>query len=141
MATTTISLGLSSSNLTSNKINLSTSFNVTSDGAVGLVETSGLTREKLPATTDTVVIDASDYSLSQESQLGYVLIRNLSTAPAAPVFTDSVIIKIVDGANSNVLGHLAGGQSAIFPFSAESDIVLNADIVDTYVEYIIVHAG
>jgi len=140
MAKTTIRLSIGSSDLTSDDFNLSAGFNVTSDGTTGLSLTTGLARTKI-GTSATTIADASTFSNSGESQLAYIFIKNLSTNISSVVFTDSIIIKVSDGSNHLTLGHLAGGQSIILPYSADNDITLTADTADTYIEYMLVHAG
>ena len=136
MGKTTVRNIISSNNITSDPFSISNSFDVTSDGTTGLDLTTGLARIKVPA-SDFTLIDASDYTNSGESQLAYIYIKNFSTNAATPVFTDSIAIKV----GTAVLGHVAGGQSVILPYSADNDLVVTADTVDTIVEYMLIHAG
>ena len=131
---------MASSDLTSDAFSLAGAFNITTDGSTGLDLTTGLTRTKI-GTSATIIADASTFSNTGESQLAYLFIKNFSSTPASVTFTDSIIIDVSDGSNHNVLGHLAGGQSIILPFSADNDIRLTADTADTVVEYMLVHAG
>ena len=136
MAKTTVRTIISSNNITSDPFSISNSFDITSDGTIGLDLTSGLARIKVPA-SDYTLVDASDYTSTGESQLAYIYIKNFSTNATSPVFTDSVAIKV----GTAVLGHIAGGQSVILPYSADNDLVVTADTVDTVIEYMLVHAG
>jgi hypothetical protein len=143
MATTTVKNVISSNNITSDPFSISSSFNVTSDGTTGLDLTTGLSRIKIPA-SDHLLIDASDYTNTGESQLAYIYIKNFSSNVGTTVFTDSVAIKLdgnADGTPDATLGHLSGGQSVILPYSANSDIYLTADTADTVIEYMLIHAG
>ena len=140
MAKITASVGLGSSDLTSSPLSLNARFTLTTDGSAGLEETTGLTRIKI-GTSATTIADASDFGDTAESQLAYIYLKNFSTNTSTPVFTDSVIIKVSDGANHLTVGHLAGGQACLLPYSANNDITVTADIADTVLEYIIVHAG
>ena len=143
MPKTTVKNVISSNNITSDAFSISSSFDVTTDGTAGLDLTTGLSRVKVPA-SDHLLVDASDYTNTGESQLAYVYIKNFSSNTGTTVFTDSIAIKLdgnTDGTPDATLGYLAGGQSVILPFSAESDIYVTADTADTVVEFIIIHAG
>lgn len=143
MPKTTVKNVISSNNITSDAFSISSSFDVTTDGTAGLDLTTGLSRVKIPA-SDHLLVDASDYTNTGESQLAYVYIKNFSSNTGTTVFTDSIAIKLdgnTDGTPDATLGYLAGGQSVILPYSAESDIYVTADTADTVVEYILVHAG
>ena len=143
MPKTTVKNVISSNNITSDAFSISSSFDVTTDGTAGLDLTTGLSRVKIPA-SDYLLVDASDYTNTGESQLAYVYIKNFSSNTGTTVFTDSIAIKLdgnADGTPDATLGYLAGGQSVILPYSANSDIYVTADTADTVVEYILVHAG
>jgi hypothetical protein len=143
MAKTIVKNVISSNNITSDAFSISSQFDVTSDGTIGLDLTSGLARIKVPA-SDTLLIDASDYTNNGESQLAYLYIKNFSTNTTNTVFTDAVAIKLdgnADGTPDATLGYLAGGQSVILPYSADSDIYVTADTINTVIEYMIIHAG
>ncbi len=131
---------MASSDISSDAFTLSGGFNVTSDGTAGLDLLNGLTRTKIGITATTIA-DASLFTNTGEDQLAYLFIKNFSTTPTSPTFTDAVKISVDDGSAPLVLGYLAGGQSIILPFSADNDITLTADIADTVVEYCLVHAG
>lgn len=140
MAKTTVRTSISSNNITSDAFSIATSFDITTDGTAGLELTTGLTRTKI-GTSATTIADASDFSNTGEDQLAYLFIKNFSTNTSSTVFTDSVIIKVSDGSNHLTLGHLAGGQAVILPYSADNDITLTADVADTVVEYMLIHEG
>ena len=127
---------MSSLDLTSSAFSVATSFNLTTDGTAGLDESTGLVRKKVPASSETLLA-ASDFSNSGESQLGYVYIRNFSTNASSVVFADSIAITV----GTQKVGHLAGGQSAIIPFSADGDFKVTADTADTIIEYMYVNEG
>ena len=136
MPKTTVKLSMSSLDLTSSAFSVATSFNLTTDGTAGLDESTGLVRKKIPASLHTL-ISAADFSNSGESQLGYVFIKNFSTNASSTVFADSVAITV----GSQLVGHLAGGQSAIIPYSADGDFKVTADVVNTIIEFIYVNEG
>lgn len=136
MPKTTVKLSMSSLDLTSSAFSVATSFNLTTDGTAGLDESTGLVRKKIPASLHTLLA-AADFSNSGESQLGYVFIKNFSTNASSTVFADSVAITV----GSQLVGHLAGGQSAIIPYSADADFKVTADVVNTIVEFIYVNEG
>ena len=140
MATSTIKLSLNSDITTSN-VALGASFSLTTDGTAGLDLSTGLARVKI-GTSDEVLVDASDFDATGEDQLAYVFIKNLSTNPSSITFTEAVAIKLdgdADGTADATLGYLAGGQSIILPYSAESDIMVKADVADTVLEYIVIY--
>ena len=144
MAKTTIRNVISSNNITSDAFSINNNFDVTSDGTAGLDLTTGLARIKIGKSADELLIDASDYSSNGENQLAYLYIKNFSSTPSSVTFTDAVAIKLdgdADGTADATLGYIAGGQSVILPYSAESDIYLRADTADTVIEYMLVHAG
>jgi len=136
MPKTTVKLSMSSLDLTSSAFSVATSFNLTTDGTAGLDESTGLVRKKVPASLETLLASA-DFSNSGESQLGYVYIRNFSSNASSVVFADSIAITI----GTQKVGHLAGGQSAIIPFSADGDFKVTADTADTIIEYMYVNEG
>jgi hypothetical protein len=136
MPKTTVKLSMSSLDLTSSAFSVATSFNLTTDGTAGLDESTGLVRKKVPASSETLLA-SSDFSNSGESQLGYVYIRNFSTNASSVVFADSIAITV----GTQKVGHLAGGQSAIIPFSADGDFKVTADTADTIIEYMYVNEG
>lgn len=125
---------MSSSDLTSDPFTLTGSFNVTSDGTAGLDLTTGLTRTKI-GTSATTIVTSSDFANTGESQLAYIYIKNFSSNVSSTVFTDAILITVGTAA----LGYLAGGQSVILPYSADSDLKLTADTADTIIEYQLIH--
>ena len=125
---------MSSSDLTSDPFTLTGSFNVTSDGTAGLDLTTGLTRTKI-GTSATTIVASSGFSNTGESQLAYIYIKNFSSNVSSTVFTDAILITVGTAA----LGYLAGGQSVILPYSADSDLKLTADTADTVIEYQLIH--
>ena len=125
---------MASSDLTSDAFTLTGAFNVTSDGTAGLDLTTGLTRTKI-GTSITTIVSASDFTNTGEDQLAYIYIENFSSNVSSTVFTDAVLITVGTAA----LGYLAGGQSIILPYSAESDLKLTADTADTVIEYQLIH--
>ena len=140
MAKTTVRTTISSNNITSDAFSITSSFDITSDGTNGLDLTTGLTRTKI-GITPTTIVDASDFTNTGEDQLAYLFIKNFSSNVSSTVFNDSVIIKLDDSTNQLTLGHLAGGQSVILPYSADNDVTLTADTDDTVVEFMLIHAG
>ena len=141
MPKTTASVGLGSSDLTSNPLSLTARFALTTDGTAGLEETTGLPRIKVGTAATAIADERADFTNNGESQLAFIYIKNFSTNATTPVFTDSLIVKVSDGSNHLTLGHLAGGQACLLPYSANNDITITADVANTIVEYIIVHEG
>ena len=141
MAETTVRSSISSSNLTSDAFSITASFDLTTDGTAGLELTTGLTRTKI-GTSPVTIADGSTFTNNGENQLAYLFIKNFSSNVSSTVFDDSVKIEVSDGSSSHlVLGHLAGGQAVILPYSANNDIRLTADVTDTVVEFMLIHEG
>ena len=114
MATTTATLTLSSTDLLSDELALSTTATLTTAGtATGVTQTSGLSRRTLTygssgAIVHTALYRAGDYTADKASK---VYVKNVSTT-AAEYFT----IKVGD----ETLGRLYAGDWTFFPWAATS---------------------
>jgi len=141
MATTTLTLGITS-DISSNALNISTNFNVTTDGSTGVSETSGIAR-KLIAASDTMLIDISEEPVSLIGKKAVLYIKNCDT-----VFTDYVDLKIgtapTADQHAEVL-RIYGGQFAVLPLvnsdsidadgGIDGDVMVKAASADTLIEY------
>ena len=138
MATTTATLTLSSSDLLSDNLALSTTMNLYKDGttATGL-EQLNYHRALIPTGTNFVLI--SESSALNTNPANYVYIINKNTD-----VTDYVIISI----NNEVIGRLYAGDWAFFPWSCDlsaaandSTVELQAFTHECIVEYALFHVG
>lgn len=110
MATITASLNLSSSDLTSDELALSTTTVLTKAGtSTGLTETTGLARKTTSDTATVTLFDGADYT---DNMAGKIYIKNLST-------TASEYITIF--MNSEKIGRLYAGDWAFLPYAADAD--------------------
>jgi len=114
MATTTATITLSSTDLLSDELALSTTSTLTTAGtSTGVTQTSGLSRKTVTYGTRAAIVHsalyrAGDYTADKASK---VYIKNVSTT-AAEFFT----IKVGD----ETLGRLYAGEWAFFPWAAAS---------------------
>jgi len=114
MATTTATITLSSLDLLSDELALTTTSTLTNaGGATGVTQASGLSRKTLTYDSDAEIIHtalhrAGDYTADKANK---VYIKNTSTTPA-----EFFIIKVGDES----LGRLYAGDWAFFPWSATS---------------------
>tara|TARA_R100001510_G_scaffold10117_1_gene7773 strand:+ start:171 stop:575 length:405 start_codon:yes stop_codon:yes gene_type:complete len=110
MATTTAAITLTSTDLLSDSLSLSTTATLTkAGGAVGLDQTSGLGRKTTTATSTFTLFDGADYTAAKAHKL---YLKNTST-------TDSEYYTLV--VNSEEIGRLYAGDWAFLPYSASAD--------------------
>ena len=145
MATTTASITLSSSDLLSDSLSLSSTMTLYQNGttATGLDECN-YHRANIPTGTDFVLI--SESAALNTSGANYVYIINKNTD-----VTDYVTISI----RSEVIGHLYAGDWMFIPYSDattattavgdpggdDSDIAITANTHECVVEYAMFHVG
>ncbi len=110
MATTTATITLTSTDLTNDSLSLSTTATLTKAGGdVGLDQTSGLGRKKLPSGhAQYTLFDGSTYANGSHK----VYLKNTSTNNAE-YFTVEI--------NSEQMGKLYAGDWAFFPWEANAD--------------------
>lgn len=115
MATTTFTLGITS-DISSNAIDISTNFNVTTDGTTGVTESTGIAR-KIVGTSDSVLIDLS---AAPTDILGDKAVLYLSNTDST--FANYIDVKIgnTGGTYMNSL-RIYGGQFAVLPLSTATD--------------------
>ena len=137
MATTTATITLSSADLLSDNLSLSTTTTLNKGGttATGL-EQMNYHRAIIPTGTNFDLIEESD-ALKDNSNYVYIINKNTDV-------TDYVIISI----NSEVIGRLYAGDWAFFPWSCDlsaaandSTIELQAFTHECIVEYALFHVG
>lgn len=111
MPTTTATISLSSRDLTSDELSLTSTATLTKAGSprLGLTDTSGLARKTTTSTATITLFDGADYT---DNMAGKIYIKNLST-------TASEYITIF--MNSEKIGHLYAGDWAFLPYAADAD--------------------
>ena len=134
MATTTVTLSVTSGDLTGDALSLSTTTNINKAGTTtGLDQTTGVARKFFAsAQTDTALIEAADYT---DDKAHKVYIKNIST-------TASEFVTIKIGATE--VGRLYAGDFLFIPWSADTtstaaDIDIDTSAVNMTVEYLVIY--
>lgn len=134
MATTTVTLSISSGDLTGDALALSSTTNINKAGTTtGLDQTTGVARKFFAsAQTDTALILAADYT---DDKAHKVYIKNIST-------TASEFVTIKIGATE--VGRLYAGDFLLLPWSADTtstdaDIDIDTSAVNMTVEYLVIY--
>jgi hypothetical protein len=131
MATTTATITLSSSDLSSQALSISSSATLLKAGlTTGLDQTTGLTR-KLYATaqTATTLIAEADYTNAKAHK---VYIKNVGTST-----TEYFTIEL--GASNILVGRLYGGDWMFIPYGGEHDIDIDSSAVNMQLEYMVIY--
>ena len=131
MATTTATITLSSSDLSSQALSISSTTTLLKAGlTTGLDQTTGLTR-KLYATAQTAatLIDAADYT---DAKAHKVYIKNVGTST-----TEYFTIEL--GASNILVGRLYGGDWMFIPYGGEHDIDIDSSDVNMQLEYMVIY--
>jgi hypothetical protein len=131
MATTTATVTLSSSDLSSQALSISSTTTLLKAGLTsGIDQTTGLTR-KLYATaqTATTLIDAADYT---DAKAHKVYIKNVGTST-----TEYFTIEL--GASNILVGRLYGGDWMFIPYGGEHDIDIDSSDVNMQLEYMVIY--
>ena len=131
MATTTVSLTISSGDLTVDNLSLSTSTQLKkAASATGLDQTTGVARKfYASAQANTTLIAAADYTAGKAHK---VYIKNTST-------NNSEFIKVELGASNLSLGFLYGGDFMFIPYDGENDIDIDTSDVNMTVEFLVIY--
>jgi hypothetical protein len=129
MATTTAIITLSSSDLSSQALSISSSTTLLKAGdTIGLDQTTGLNRKLYAeAQTGAALIDAADYVNNKAHK---VYIKNVGTSTTA-FFT----IKM----EPNTIGRLYGGDWMFIPYDGGADITLDSNAVDMTLEHMVIY--
>ena len=136
MATTTATLQLTSPNLTSDSLSLSTTKQCYKSGTtVGLDQTTGLNKIYLSATTNVDMMTVPGATMDGKSAKVYI--ANLSTTE-----TEFLIISIGD----KVIGRLYAGDFMWMPWNQQAQHLSDIEIAPSvatgmWVEYMIIHEG
>ena len=129
MATTTATITLSSSDLSSQALSISSSTTLLKAGdTIGLDQTTGLNRKLYAeAQTGAALIDAADYVNNKAHK---VYIKNVGTSTTA-FFT----IKM----EPNTIGRLYGGDWMFIPYDGGADITLDSNAVNMTLEHMVIY--
>ena len=134
MATTTVTLSVTSGDLTGDALSLSTTTNINKAGTTtGLDQTTGVARKFFAsAQSNTALIAAADYT---DDKAHKVYIKNIST-------TASEFVTIKIGATE--VGRLYAGDFLFIPWSADTtstaaDIDIDTSAVNMTVEYLVIY--
>ena len=126
MATTTVRLTLQSSDLTSDALSITKSFNLTSAGGVGITQTSGLNRVN-GLNSITTIFDNGDF-VNDEA---YLFLHNTDTSKGNQV-------TLTHG--SQKIAVLQGGDSVFMAIDPSAQLIrLTAASAATVVEYQLFH--
>ena len=133
MATTTATLTISSADLTSNPLAITTSSTLYKAGTtIGLEQTTGLSKKVYAAAqSNTTLISAGDYADDTHSR---VYIRN-SGSSSTSYFTIEL------GGSNIVLGRLYGGDFLFIPYEGEQDIDISSTGTNMELEFMVIHEG
>ena len=133
MATTTATLTISSADLTSNPLAITTSSTLYKAGTtIGLEQTTGLSKKVYAAAqSETVLISAADYADNTHSR---VYIRN-SGSSSTDFFTVTI------GGGNAVIGRLYGGDFLWIPYEGEEDIDITSSTTNMELEFMVINEG
>ena len=133
MATPTATLTISSADLTSNPLAITTSSTLYKAGTpIGLEQTTGLSKKVYAAAqSNTTLISAGDYADNTHSR---VYVRNSGSSS-----TDFFTIEL--GASNIVLGRLYGGDFLFIPYEGEQDIDITSSTTNMELEFMVINEG
>ena len=133
MATTTATLTISSADLTSNPLAITTSSTLYKAGTtIGLEQTTGLSKKVYAAAqSETVLISAADYADNTHSR---VYIRN-SGSSSTDFFTVTI------GGGNAVIGRIYGGDFLFIPYEGEEDIDITSSTTNMELEFMVINEG
>ena len=133
MATTTATLTISSADLTSNPLAITTSSTLYKAGTtIGLEQTTGLSKKVYAAAqSNTTLISAGDYADDTHSR---VYIRNSGSSS-----TDFFTVTIASG--NSVIGRLYGGDFLFIPYEGEEDIDITSSDTNMELEFMVINEG
>ena len=133
MATTTATLTISSADLTSNPLAITTSSTLYKAGTtIGLEQTTGLSKKVYAAAqSNTTLISAGAYADDTHSR---VYIRNSGSSS-----TDFFTVTIASG--NSVIGRLYGGDFLFIPYEGEEDIDITSSATNMELEFMVINEG
>lgn len=130
MATTTVTLSVTSGDLTGDALALSSTTNINKAGTTtGLDQTTGVARKFFASTqSNTALIAAADYT---DDKAHKVYIKNTSN-----VATENLIVTI----ESQLLGRLYAGDFMFIPFNGDQDIKITPSVATAMtVEFLVIY--
>ena len=129
MATTTATITLSSSDLSSQALSISSTTTLLKAGlTAGIDQTTGLNRKLYAlAQTGTALIDAADYVNNKAHK---VYIKNVGTST-----TEFFTIKM----EPNTIGRLYGGDWMFIPYDGGANITLDSSAVNMTLEHMVIY--
>ena len=126
MATTTAAITITSTDLTTDSLSLSTTATLTKAGtANGLEQVIGVSRQTIATAGETTLLTAANYTADKAHKL---YVKNTSTTDA-----HNIIVKI----GSQIIGRLYAGDWAFIPYNGEGDLKLTTSHNDMAFEYIL----
>ena len=126
MATTTAAITITSTDLTTDSLSLSTTATLTKAGtANGLDQLVGVSRKTVATAGVTTIFAASDYTADRAHKL---YVKNPSTTDA-----HNIIVKI----GTQIIGRLYAGDWGFIPSNGEGDFKLTTSHNDMAFEYIL----
>ena len=126
MATTTAAITITSTDLTTDSLSLSTTATLTKAGpANGLDQLVGVSRKTVATAGVTTIFTASDYTADRAHKL---YVKNTSTTDA-----HNIIVKI----GTQIIGRLYAGDWGFIPYNGEGDLKLTTSHNDMAFEYIL----
>ena len=133
MATTTATLTISSADLTSNPLAITTSSTLYKAGTtICLEQTTGLSKKVYAAAqSNTTLISAGDYADNTHSR---VYVRNSGSSS-----TDYFTVEL--GSSNIVLGRLYGGDFLFIPYEGEEDIDITSSATNMELEFMVINEG
>jgi len=131
MATTTATITLSSADLTSQALSITSTATLYKAGTtVGLDQTTGLTRSKFAAAqSNATLISAGSYD---DNTAGKVYVKNVGSSS-----DDYFTVEL--GASNIVLGRLYGGDWMWIPYEGEQDIDISSTGTNMELEYMVIY--
>ena len=133
MATTTATFTITSADLTSNPLAITTSSTLYKAGTtIGLEQTTGLAKKVYAAAqSNTTLISAGDYADDTHSR---IYIRNSGSST-----TDFFTVTIASG--NSVIGRLYGGDFLFIPYEGEEDIDITSSATNMELEFMVINEG
>ena len=131
MATTTAAITLTSSDLTTDALSLSSTATLTKAGSsVGLDQTTGVGRKHYAtASQNQPLLLASNYTNAKQHK---VYIKNTSSS-------DTETVRVEVGGSNLALGNLSGGDWAFIPWNGENDIDVTTSANAMTVEFMVIN--
>tara|TARA_B100000424_G_scaffold188580_1_gene146631 strand:- start:1012 stop:1404 length:393 start_codon:yes stop_codon:yes gene_type:complete len=126
MATTTAAITITSTDLTTDSLSLSTTATLTKAAtANGLEQVIGVSRQTIATAGEITLLAASSYTTDKAHKL---YVKNTSTTDA-----HNVIVKI----GTQIIGRLYAGDWGFIPYNGEGDLKLTTSHNDMAFEYIL----